>query len=74
MAKVKLTVLVPEEVANLARDAVVALSGPPVRLTLAQLAETALLNEIANLRKRYNQGKPFSSHKGLLKGGRPIGK
>lgn len=74
MAKIKLTVLVPEDVANAARDAVVALSGPPLRLTLAQLAEGALRSEIERLQKQYNRGKPFPSHTGELKGGRPIGR
>ena len=74
MKKMKLTVLVPKEIAAMARDAVLALSGPPARLTLACLAENALRNEIERLQKRYHQGKPFPSYKGVLRGGRPIKK
>lgn len=73
MAKVKLTILVPEEIATLARDTVVSLSGPPNRLTLAKLAEDALKTEIERLQKKHNKGKPFPSFKDGLKGGRPIG-
>lgn len=70
----KLTVLVPKEIATMARDTVVALSGPPTRLTLACLAESALRSEIERLQKRYHQGKPFPSYRGVLRGGRPIGR
>jgi hypothetical protein len=73
VAKTKLTILVPEEIADEARDTVVALSGPPLRLTLAQLAENALRAEIARLRREHNKGKPFPSLRATLKGGRPIG-
>ena len=73
VAKTKLTILVPEEIADEARDTVVALSGPPLRLTLAQLAENALRAEIVRLRREHNKGKPFPSHRAALKGGRPIG-
>lgn len=74
MKKMKLTVLVPKEIAAMARDTVIALSGPPVRLTLSGLAENALRNEIDRLQKRYHQGKPFSPAQVHLRGGRPIGR
>jgi|JI102314DRNA_FD_contig_31_325283_length_473_multi_3_in_0_out_0_2 hypothetical protein len=73
VAKTKLTILVPADIADAARDAVVALSGPPLRLTLAQLGENALRAEIDRLRREHNKGKPFPSHRAALKGGRPIG-
>ena len=73
MPKTKLTILVPDDLAEEARNTVVALSGPPLRLTLAQLAENALRAEIDRLRRKHNQGKPFPAHGSTLKGGRPIG-
>jgi hypothetical protein len=71
--KKRMTVHVPVEVINLCRDATVALSGPPVRLTLSALAETALRREVERLSKAHHGGKPFPPRVGELKGGRPIG-
>lgn len=51
----------------------VALSGPPDRLTLARLAENALQRELQRLTRTKNQGKPFPRFDGKLVGGRPIG-
>ncbi len=55
------------------RDCVVALSGPPHRLTLAGMAEDALEERLTKLRKTANKGKPFPKRVGQLRGGRPIG-
>ena len=55
------------------RDCVVALSGPPHRLTLAAMAEDALEERLKKLRKTANKGKPFPKRVGQLRGGRPIG-
>lgn len=55
------------------RDCVVALSGPPHRLTLAAMAEDALQERLTKLRKTANKGKPFPKRVGQLRGGRPIG-
>ena len=57
--KARATFHLPESLVAEARDAVVALSGPPLRLTLAALVETALRKEIRALRKQHNEGKPF---------------
>ena len=56
-----------------ARNAVVALSGPPHRMTLAALVESALAKEIERLEKEYNQGTPFPEATAPLRQGRPIG-
>jgi len=53
--------------------AVVALSGPPVRLTLAVMAEGALRRELDRLKKAHHKGKTFPTREEPLKGGRPIG-
>jgi hypothetical protein len=55
------------------KDAVVALSGPPVRLTLASLAASALRLEVERLQKEHNRGRPFPKRDGDPRVGRPIG-
>ena len=72
-AKVKATFIVPAALVAEARSAVVALAGPPVRLTLARLVEDALRRELDRLNKAHHQGKPWPDYKGTLTGGRPIG-
>lgn len=71
-AKVRATFHLPEDLFEEARDAVVHLSGPPLRLTLAELAETALRREIERLRKAHTGGRAFPKRSTELKGGRPI--
>lgn len=71
--KVRATFHLPAALLDEARDAVVALSGPPVRLTLAELAETALRREIDRLKATYNGGEDFPPRAADLRGGRPIG-
>lgn len=72
--KVRATFHIPEELLEAARDCVVALSGPPHRLTLADLAANALQAEVERLTAAYNDGQPFPVREdGALRGGRPIG-
>lgn len=71
--KVRATFHLSKDLLEEARDTVVALSGPPVRLTLAELAETALRREVARLKKKHNGGEAFPPRGGDLRGGRPIG-
>jgi hypothetical protein len=73
VTKKRLTVHVPVELVDAVKDAVVALSGPPLRLTLAHLAEAALRRELERLQKEHAKGKPFPKRTSELKGGRPIG-
>jgi len=70
--KVRATFHLPTDIFEQCRDAVVHLSGPPTRLTLAALAETALRRELKRLRSRHNKGNPFPARSGELRGGRPI--
>lgn len=72
-SKVRATFHLPTDLFDEARDAVVALSGPPARLTLAAMAEAALRRELERMKKMHNNGKPFPKREGELKGGRPIG-
>jgi len=51
---------------------VVFLAGPPARLTLAGLAETALRRELERLKKTHNGGKAFPRREAELRGGRPV--
>ena len=69
---VKATYNVPEALVEETRNAVLSLSGPPVRLTLSALVEAALRKELERLRKSHNAGEPFSGPGTALKGGRPL--
>jgi len=71
--KVRATFHLPEDLLGEARDAVTALMGPPLHLTLAELAENALRREVARLKKARNRGKNFPRRRADLKGGRRIG-
>ncbi len=71
--KVRATFHLPKELFEAVRDAVVSLSGPPHRLTLASFAENALRRELERLQKAENKGKAFPKREGELRGGRPIG-
>lgn len=71
--KVRATFHLPADLFEECRDAVVALSGPPVRLTLATMAEDALRRELDRLKKEHNRGKSFQKRDEPLRGGRPIG-
>lgn len=72
IVKDRLTVHVPVDLTDAVKDAVVALSGPPHRLTLAAFAEEALRRELDRLKASENKGKAFPKREGELKGGRPI--
>lgn len=71
--KVRATVHLPSELFDQVRDAVVALSGPPLRMTLAGFAEAAFQAELKRLEKAHHDGKRFPERQEPLKGGRPIG-
>jgi len=70
--KVRATFHVPASVVEEARAAVIALAGPPVRLTLARLVEEALREKLASLKQAYHRGKPWPKATAPLVGGRPI--
>jgi post-segregation antitoxin (ccd killing protein) len=74
--KVRATFHLPQELLNEARNTVVALAGPPHRLTLAKLAENALRNEIERLKEERlgrKRGREFPQRTGEVRTGRPIG-
>jgi hypothetical protein len=64
---------VPQELLAEIRDAVIALSGPPTRLTMAQFAEDAFRHELDRLQAGHNGGKPFQPSDGAVRVGRPVG-
>lgn len=70
--KIRATLYLPEDLLDEARNAVVHLAGSPVRLTLTKLAESALRNELQELKDRHNAGEDFPPRSEELKGGRPI--
>lgn len=72
--KVRATFHLPADLFEEARDAVVYLSGPPTRLTLAALAENAIRRELNRLKKQHNDGESFPRRQEALRGGRPIRK
>ena len=74
--KVRATFNLPLDLVEEARDTVVALAGPPHRLTLAKLVEQALRAELDRLRgertgRRKNQ--QFPARTDEVRSGRPIG-
>jgi hypothetical protein len=73
LRKVRATFYLPAELVDELKDAVVHLSGPPLRLTLASLAESAFFRELERLRQVENAGTRFPRRAGPLRGGRPIG-
>ena len=71
--RARMNVEIPEELAAMVRDAVIALSGPPARLTLARFAEDAFRREVALLETEHHQGRPFPATDRVVRVGRPVG-
>ncbi len=71
--KVRATFHLPADLFEKARDAVVSLSGPPERLTMARLAEDALRHELERLKRKHNEGEDFPTRSGPVRTGRPVG-
>jgi hypothetical protein len=70
--KARATFHVSAELLNELRDIVVSLSGPPDRLTLSDLAESALRREADRLKRVHRGGRGFAKRSQELRGGRPI--
>ena len=66
------TFLVPEELADAMRNAIVHLSGPPLYYTLAEFGEHAIRNYIAQLEREHNDGRPFPRRPRAVRQGRPL--
>jgi len=60
------------ELADAVRDCVVALSGPPERLTIDSFAAEAFRREVERLKKAHNGGRDFPPREYAPKPGRPI--
>jgi len=71
--KTRISFHLTETLAERVRDTVVALSGPPHRLTMASLAEEALQAAVKKLERDANSGKPFPKRDTNLIGGRQVG-
>jgi hypothetical protein len=69
--KVRATFHISAELLDELRGVAVSLSGPPVRLTLSDLAESALRTETQRLRRLHTTGKRFPKRAQELRGGRP---
>jgi len=69
---VRATFHVPAALVAEARSAVIALAGPPLRLTLAALVTSALRRELERLKKTHHAGQPWPPASAPLVGGRPI--
>jgi len=67
-----MNVEIPEALAAEVRDAVIALSGPPVRLTLARVAGEAFRREVARLQAEHHKSHPFPATDRVVRVGRPI--
>lgn len=74
MSKIKASFYIPAELLDQCRDAVAFLAGPPLHLTLAELAEGALREKLDRLQAEFNGGKPFPPHRGRVRAGRPVGR
>jgi len=64
---------IPQELLSEIRDAVITLSGPPERLTMARFAEQAFRHELERLRTSHNHDELFPSTDGIVRVGRPVG-
>jgi hypothetical protein len=70
--KARATFHISVELLDELRDVVVALSGPPDRLTLTDFAESALRREVERLRRVHLSGKAFARRTEPIRRGRPI--
>jgi len=65
--KTRFTLRISEELLEEIRDVAVALSGPPNRLTLSDLAGSALRREVDRLKRLYRSGKEFAKRDRFLR-------
>ena len=75
-SRARATFHLPADLLDELRNAVVALSGPPARLTMSRMAENSLRRELERLRKQQPgaaRGKPFQQRESPVTRGRPIG-
>lgn len=70
--KQKFNCRIPPDLADSIRDCVVALSGPPSRLTIDAFAEEAFRRELERLRRQHQAGQPFEKRPYNPRPGRPV--
>jgi hypothetical protein len=70
--KVRATFYLAADLMEELRNATVQLSGPPVFMNLAKLAENAFRNELARIKKEYHGVKDFPQRPQAVRTGRPI--
>jgi len=70
--KQKFNCRIPPDLADSIRDCVVALSGPPSRLTIDGFAEEAFRREVERLRRLHHAGQPFERRPYNPRPGRPV--
>ena len=63
-ARSRVTLRLPEDLVEAARDAVARLAGTPEETTLAALAERGLRAELSRLAAAHNHGRPFPPRRG----------
>jgi hypothetical protein len=66
------TFLIPTDLAEQMRNAIVHLSGPPLYYTLAEFGEHAIRDLIGRLEREHNGGRPFPPRPRQLRQGRPL--
>ncbi len=66
------TFLIPEDLADAMRNAIVHLSGPPLYYTLAEFGEHAIRNYMAEIEREHNGGRPFPQRPRAVRQGRPL--
>jgi hypothetical protein len=71
--KARATFHLPAELLDEMRNTVVALSGPPHRLTMSKLAANALKSELERLRREGGRQKAFNHRSEEVTRGRPVG-
>lgn len=71
--KEKFSCRVSADLADSVRNCVVALSGPPNRLTIDSFAHEAFRRELDRLQRVHQPGKPFAKRLYNPKPGRPVG-
>lgn len=71
--KARATLNLPTDLMDEVRDCVIALSGPPTRLTVSALCERALRTELKRLKRKHRAGDDFPARASELRAGRPLG-
>ncbi len=74
IAKQAFSTRVSTDILEELRNCVVALSGPPDRLTVSAFVENALRHELQRLQRKMNAGRRFRKRHEAVRVGRPVGR